>query len=117
MAYSGGRLAQPDRVEEAGIGRDSRLAMEVIASVCPGRFLASVSGNNGGLDVAVAVQHVPQYIMQARERSFAGNVIRASHLLLGNQSESASHRLGSVMERRLQGNFRIMQPIGIQLHL
>src|ERR1700704_5164550 len=61
--------------------------------------LALVSGNNRGLDVAVAVQHVPQYVMQARERSFARDVVRAANFSLGDQSECTADSLRSVMER------------------
>src|SRR5690242_4195378 len=118
MAYSGGSLVQPAAAaEDAGTGRVSLLAMEVMASVCPGRSLRSMPWNNGGLDVAVSVEHVAEHIMQAGERSFTSNVIRASNFLLRNQCKSPPHRLGGVMERGLQRNLGIMQPIRIQLHL
>jgi hypothetical protein len=35
MAYSGGRLLQPASGVDAGTGRDSLLAMDVIASLVP----------------------------------------------------------------------------------
>ena len=35
-----------------------------------------VSGNDCSLNIAVAIQHVPQHVMQPRERSLAGDVIR-----------------------------------------
>ena len=40
MAYSGGSLLQPASGVDAGTGRDSLVAMKVIASLCPGRSSA-----------------------------------------------------------------------------
>src|ERR1700756_1265325 len=103
MASSGGSLLQPASGIDAGTGRDSLVAMKVIASLYPGRSsLRSVSWNDGGLDVAVAVEHVPQHVMQARKWRFAGDVIGAADLLFGDQRKRAAHRFGGVMERSLQ---------------
>ena len=79
--------------------------------------ILSDPGDNRGLDIAVPVQHVPQHIMQPRKRSFPGDVVRAAYLLLGDQSESAAHRLRRMVESRFQRDFRIVQAVGVQLHL
>jgi hypothetical protein len=49
-----------------------------------------VSWNDGGLDVAVAVEHVAQHVMQARQWRFAGNVIGAANLLFCDQRKRAA---------------------------
>ena len=52
------------------------------------RMPASVPGDDGGLDIAVAVQHVAQDLLQPRQRRLAGDVVGRTNLLLGNQSEA-----------------------------
>src|SRR4030081_226477 len=81
----------------------------------PGKAL--VTWDDRSLDIPVAVQHVAQHIVQTRKRRFAGNVVGAANFLLGNQTEGPAHRLRSVMESRLQSDFRVVQAIGVQLHL
>ena len=58
--------------------------------------------DNGRLDVAVAVQHVPQDLLQPRERGLAGDVIGALNFPFANQREGFAHRLRRVMEGGLQ---------------
>src|SRR3977135_4450487 len=77
----------------------------------------SVAGNNGGLDVATAVQHVAQHVLQARQRSLSGDVVGGTNFFRRNQSEGATDGLGRVVKRRLQGDLRIMQAVGIKLNL
>src|SRR5271157_3816534 len=78
---------------------------------------ALVARDDRSLDIPVAVHHVAQHIVQTRKRRFAGNVVGAANFLLGNQTEGPAHRLRSVMESRLQSDFRVVQAVGIQLHL
>ncbi len=44
--------------------------------------------NDGGLDVAVAVQHVLQNLLQPRKRRFARNVVGRSNLFFRDQGKA-----------------------------
>jgi len=81
--------------------------------VAPHYDLPLVTRDDRRLDIPVAVQHVAQHIVQARKWRFAGNVVGAANFLLGNQTEGPAHRLRSVMESRLQCDFRVVQAIGV----
>src|SRR6266851_1309110 len=76
-----------------------------------------MAGNDSGLDVAVAIEHVSENLLQSRERRFASNVVVGTNLLFRNQPERPSNGVRRVMESCFQGNFRIMQAISIKLHL
>ena len=76
----------------------------------------SVAGNDGGFDVASAVQHVAQHLLQAGERSFAGDVVRGANFFGCDQSEGAAHGFRRVMKRGFQRDFGIVQAVGIELH-
>src|SRR6266849_8282373 len=99
--WSAGRLAWPD-------GRDARRSTY---------DLPLVPGDDRGLDIPVAVQHVAEHIVQTRKGRFAGNVVGATNFLLGNQTKGPAHRLRGVVESRFQSDFRVMQAVGVQLHL
>ena len=45
----------------------------------------SVAGYDGRLDLAPAVQHLLQHLLQLGERRLAGNVVRALHVFFRNQ--------------------------------
>src|SRR5580658_9007258 len=79
-------------------------------------YRPSMAGNDGGFDVAAAVQHVPQHFLQARQRSLAGDVVGGANFLGRDQAESAAHRFRRVMERGFQRDLGIVQAIGIELH-
>src|SRR6185369_2709965 len=79
--------------------------------------IPSVSGDDRGLDVAVAMHHVSQHVMGARKRRFPGDVVGGANLTLGDQSESPAHGFGRVMERRLQCDFRIVQTLSVEIDL
>jgi len=64
-----------------------------------------VTWDNGRFNVAVAVEHVSQNVMQSRQRSLTRDVIRTPHFPLSNQTERAANGLGRVMEGRFQRNF------------
>src|SRR5690348_10696078 len=98
MAYSAGNARQPG-ASLAASDWDTLLAMDGITLRFPVVKCALVSGDDGGLDVAVAVQHVVQHLLQARERRFPGNVVVAPNLAFGNQGEGPPHRLRRVVER------------------
>src|SRR3974390_2358525 len=76
-----------------------------------------VPRNNGGLDIAAAVEHVTQHVVQTRQRRLARNVVGAAHLPLGNQAERPANGFGRVVEGRFQRNLGVVQAIGIQLDL
>src|SRR5260370_184101 len=76
-----------------------------------------MAGDEWGLDVSVAIHHVFQYLLQARERGFAGDVIGRADFLFGNQGKGFAHAIGRVMERGLQSDFRVVQAVGIELNL
>src|SRR5580692_2522405 len=76
----------------------------------------SVPRDDRGLDIAVAVQHVMENLLQPGKWRFAGNVIGRTNLLFGDQREGSAHSLRSVMESRFQRDLRIMQPVSVELH-
>src|ERR1022692_2847700 len=126
MAYSGGSRLHPGKVEEITAVRESLLAMDdMVSSVNAGagvraradRKTPSVSGNDGGLDIAVAVQHVMENLLQPGQGRLASNVIGGTNLFLRDQRERSAHGLRSVMEGRFQRDLRVMQPVGIELYL
>src|SRR5260370_39462173 len=77
----------------------------------------SVAGNNRGLDVASAVQHMAQHVLQARQGSLSGDVVGGTNLFRRNESEGSPDSLGRMVKRRLQGDLGIVQAVGIPLHL
>src|SRR5438552_16643891 len=76
-----------------------------------------VPGNDRRFDIAVSVQHVAKNLLQTRKRRFAGNVIGGTNFLLRNQRKRLTHGFRSMVESCLERDFRIMETIGIQLHL
>lgn len=62
----------------------------------------SLTRNDRGLDVPVAVHHVFQDLLQARERSLAGNVVGRADLLFRDQGEGLAHAIRRVVERRFE---------------
>src|SRR2546421_2941926 len=76
-----------------------------------------VPGNDRRLDIAVSIQHVAKNLLQTRKRRFAGNVIRGTNFLLRDQRKRLAHSFRSMVESRLECDFRIMETIGIELHL
>src|SRR5258708_25910602 len=77
----------------------------------------SMPGDDGGLDVAAAVQHVAEHLLQTRQWSLPGDVVGGTNLFRCYQSESAAHGFGSVMERSLERDLRIVQPVRVELDL
>src|SRR5579863_9408325 len=89
--------------------------MDDMVSSVP-RKSRSMPGNNGGLDIAATIQHVMQNLLQPGERCFASDVVGRTNLLLSNQRERFAHRLRRVMKSRFERDFRVVQPIGIELN-
>src|SRR5216684_1048074 len=75
-----------------------------------------MSGNDCGLDVAAAIQHVTKHLLQARERSLPGNVVGWTNLFGCDQAEGAANGLRRVMERGLERDLGVMQPVGVELN-
>src|SRR5437660_11698845 len=65
---------------------------------------SSMAGNDSGLDVAVAIKHVSENLLQSRERRFAGNLIMGTTFLFRNDPERPSNGIRAVMERCIQSN-------------
>src|SRR5258708_2470898 len=63
-----------------------------------GYATGSMTRNDGRLDIAVAIQHVAEHLLQPGERRFSGDVIGRPNLLLRNQGERLAHRLRRVMK-------------------
>src|SRR5664280_75036 len=84
------------------------------SSACLG---TSMSRNDRGLDLATALYHHLEYLRQSRQRHFARDVVGALDLPLRDQRERLSYHLRRVMERRLQRDLRVVQPLGVELHL
>src|SRR5580700_1798925 len=61
-----------------------------------------LSRDDRGFNVAVAIQHVTQHMLQSRERRLSGNVVRTLNLLFRNQGEGFADRFRRVMERGLK---------------
>src|SRR5947208_16145626 len=78
---------------------------------------SSVSRNDGRLDLPTSIQHVPQDLLQARERRFSGDVVGGPNLLGRDQSKRPADGFRRVMKCRLQGDFGVVQAIGLQLNL
>src|SRR5579864_7969443 len=124
MAYSGGRAFHPGGVEEIAAVRESLAMDDMVSSVNVGAGVharaaigkSSVPGNDGSFDIAIAVQHVMENLLQPGQWRLASNVIGGTNLLLGNQRECSAHGFRGVMESRFQRDLRVMQPVGIQLH-
>src|SRR5271169_3321676 len=79
-------------------------------------YRQSVPRDYRSFDVAPAVQHVAEDLLQARQRGFASNVIGGANLLGGDQAEGPAHGFRRVMERGLERDLGIMQTVGIELH-
>src|SRR5579864_3959432 len=79
-------------------------------------ILVSVAGDDRGLNVAPAVQHVPQNLLQARQRRLSGDVVGGANLFGRDQSEGSANRFWRVVERRFQRDFGVVQAIGLELH-
>src|SRR4051794_26381430 len=108
------RQSSPGRLR---VGGNSCVHLMVrIASAKSGLPAPSMSGNYGGLDVAVTVQHVPQNLRQPGKRRLSGNVVIRADLLFGNKPERAANCFRRVMESRLQSDLRVMKAIGVELH-
>ncbi len=75
-----------------------------------------MAGDDCGFDVAAAVQHVTQNLLQARQRRLPGNVVGGTNLLGRDQSEGPANRFRRVVERGFQSDFGIVQAIGFELH-
>src|SRR5208282_3017564 len=78
---------------------------------------ASVAGDDGGFDVAAAVQHVTQNLLQARQWGLPGDVVGGANFLGRDQSEGPANRFRSVVEGGFQSDFGIMQAAGFELYL
>src|SRR5512143_3155092 len=76
-----------------------------------------MSRDDGRLDVAVAIQHVAEYVMQPGEWRRSGDVVGTAHFLFRDQPERAAHGFRRVMERGLEGDLGIMQPLRVELNL
>src|ERR1700740_3306899 len=51
------------------------------------RLAPSVAGDDGGLNVSAAIQHVPQNLLQSRKGRLSRDVVRRTDLLRRNQTE------------------------------
>src|SRR4029077_10245818 len=75
-----------------------------------------MAGDDCGFDVAAAVQHVAQDLLQARERCLSGNVVCWSNLFCGDQAKGAADSFRRVMEGGLERDLGIVQAVGIELY-
>ena len=57
-----------------------------------------------------------QDLLQTRERRFTGDVVIRANLFFRDESKRPAHGIWRVMESRLQGDFGVVQAIGIELH-
>src|SRR5271169_6245595 len=115
IAYSGGSTLQPEAVAPGCVTK-VRLSVGADDMGC-GSPRALLPRDNRSLDVAVAVQHVTQDMLQTRQWRLTSDVVRAFDFLLRNQRECFAHGLRSVMESGLQREFVIVQPLGIKRDL
>ena len=76
----------------------------------------SVAGNYGGFDIASAVQHVAENLLQARQGRLAGDVVGRTNLFCRDQSECPANCFRRVVECSFQRDFGIVQAIGLELH-
>src|SRR5258708_7834087 len=77
----------------------------------------SVPRNNGGLYIAISVEHWTQHPPQSRQGGFAGYVIGRTNFLFCNQRERTAYGFRGMVESCFERDFRVMQAIGIELHL
>src|SRR5579862_213034 len=75
-----------------------------------------MAGDDCGFDVAAAVQHVAQNLLEARQRRLSGDVVGGANLFGRDQSEGPANCFRRVVERRFQCDFGVMQAIGFELH-
>src|SRR5215472_1557184 len=75
-----------------------------------------MAGNNGGLDLIAALQHLLQNLLELGERRLSGYVVSALDSLFGDERECPAHAFRRVVERRLQSQLGIVQAIGIQFY-
>src|SRR5438067_9353326 len=73
--------------------------------------------DDGRLDISIPVLHVTKHMLQPRQGGLAGDVVSRTNFLFRNQCESTAHGFRRVMECCLERNLRIMQTVGVQLHL
>src|SRR5581483_3973160 len=95
----------------------SEASLAVEDMVERGTRAALVTRNDRRLDVPIAVQHVPQHVLQTGQRRLTRDVVRSTNLLLVNQRERLAHRLRRVMEGGFQSYLGVVQPVGVQRHL
>ena len=76
-----------------------------------------MAGDDCGFDVAAAVQHVAQNLLEARQRRLSGDVVGGTNLFGRDQSEGPANRFRRVVERCFQSDFGVVQAIGFELHL
>src|SRR5512146_256874 len=79
--------------------------------------IPSMAGDDCGFDVAVAVAHVTEHLLQSRERRFTGYVIIGADLALGDEREGAANGFRCVMERRFQRDLRVVETLGVEVDL
>ena len=75
-----------------------------------------MAGDDCGFDVAAAVQHVAQNLLQARQRRLSGDVVGGANLFCRDQAEGAANCFRRVVERCFQSDFGVVQAIGLELH-
>ena len=75
-----------------------------------------MAGDDCGFDVAAAVQHVTQNLLQAGKRSLPRDVVGGADFFGRDQSEGPANRFRRVVERGFQGDFGLVQAIGLELH-
>src|SRR5579872_3814738 len=90
--------------------------MDGTTEVVPFPTRESVAGDDCGFDVAAAVQHVTQNLLQARQWRLPGNVVGGPNLLGRDQSKGPANCFRRVVERGFQSDFGIVQAVGFQLH-
>src|SRR5215471_5458699 len=81
------------------------------------QFLFSMAGNYRRLDVASAIQHMAENLLQARQGRLAGDVVGRTNLLCRDQAKCSADSFRCVMERCLEGDLGVVQAIRFQLHL
>src|SRR5215472_4456482 len=75
------------------------------------------SGNDGRLQLSVAVLHVLEHGGQFRERNFPGDEIAGADFSARDGFESFPHELRCVMKCRFDRDLGIVQSRGIELHV
>src|SRR5438552_17811083 len=112
MAYSGGSARHPG-ASLAALDWDPLLAMDDIKLRFPVVKCGLMPGDDGSLNIAVAVQHVVQHLLQARQWRFSRNVVVAPDFAFRDQGKGPPHRLRSVMERGFQRDLGVVQAVGV----